>query len=167
MHSIQPRLRAPLVAVALCFCVLSTTFAQDTTSQAIAADTKPTPTLSAQEVVKIQLEALRQNDAEDQGIAVAFRFASPNNRRNTGPVQRFARMIRAGSYALMLRFTHASYESTQVSGRRAIQQVTLFAPGAEAMTYVFYLSRQNEPGPLHDCWMTDGVHILPTTGTPA
>ena len=53
----------------------------------------PRPELSPEEVIRIQLEALRHNDEQDRGIEVAFRFASPANRASTGPLPRFIRMI--------------------------------------------------------------------------
>ena len=133
----------------------------------IAEQARPAPALGVQDVVKIQLEALRHNDAQDRGIALAFRFASPGNQLNTGPLARFASMLKDGPYALMLRFTHASYEPPQIVDRDAVQRVTLVASGSEALTFVFYLSRQSAQGPLHDCWMTDGVQIEPAPGMQA
>ena len=69
----------------------------------------PDSTFSPSEVVRVQLEALRHNDEQDRGIAVAFRFASPANRGNTGPLSRFIAMIKEGPYALMLGFREAAY----------------------------------------------------------
>jgi hypothetical protein len=132
-----------------------------------ALDASPDPALAPQEVVRIQLEALRHNDAANRGIAAAFRFASPRNRRSTGPLPRFARMIEEGPYALMLRFSDAAYGPVQVRGRRAVQRVTLFAPGSAPVSYAFFLSRQQQDGPLDGCWMTDAVQVLPVAGTQA
>jgi len=128
---------------------------------------RPDPSLSPEQVVRIQLEALRRNDADDRGIAVAFRFASPENKRNTGPVPRFARMIKHGPYALMLSFSHASFAPTQVAGRQALQSVTLVAPGHAPVTYLFHLSRQVDDGPNKDCWMTEGVQVRAEAGRAA
>ena len=122
----------------------------------------PNPALSPGEVIRIQLEALRHNDGQDRGIAVAFRFASPANRASTGPLSRFIPMIKEGPYALMLDFRDAVYGPVETVSDRARQRVTL--TGARAsMTYWFYLSRQSEP-PYVDCWMTDAVYIEPTAG---
>lgn len=126
---------------------------------------QPSPSLAPEQVVRIQLEALRRNSAGDGGIAVAFRFASPGNRRNTGPLTRFARMIKDGPYALMLRYVDASFAPVRIDGDEAAQEVTLIGPD-EAITYVFFLSRQKDEGPLKDCWMTDGVAMAPTPGRP-
>ena len=58
--------------------------------------TEPDPSLSPRDVVSIQIEALRNNDTpyENRGIEVAFNFASPTNKRITGPIERFAVMVR-------------------------------------------------------------------------
>lgn len=125
----------------------------------------PSPALSPEDVVRIQLEALRRNDLQNRGIAVAFRFASPANRANTGPLERFVSMIRNGPYALMLRFRAASYGPVESRGFRARQRVTL-ADAGRSVTYWFYLSRQSEE-PYIDCWMTDAVYVEPFAGQSA
>ena len=125
----------------------------------------PAPALSPEEVVRIQLEALRNNDARNRGIEVAFRFASPANRAQTGPLPRFIGMIRNGPYALMLDFHAASYGPVESSGTQARQQVIL-AGATTSVTYWFYLSRQSET-PYVDCWMTDAVFIEPVEGQSA
>ena len=122
----------------------------------------PDPGLSPEDVIRIQLEALRNNDEQDRGIEVAFRFASPANRVNTGPLSRFVAMIERGPYALMLEFRHADYGPVETADDQARQRVTL--TGARASTtYWFYLSRQSEP-PYLDCWMTDAVYVERSAG---
>ena len=121
----------------------------------------PSPELSPEAVVRIQAEALQRNDepAPDAGIATAFRFASPSNRRATGPLPRFARMIRGG-YPAMLGFERAEYEPARVVGDRAVQTVTLVQSDGRRVTYAFALSRQSG-GAYAGCWMTDGVSEQP------
>ena len=125
----------------------------------------PAPALSPGDVIRIQLEALRHNDRHNRGIEVAFRFASPANRANTGPLERFVSMIRNGPYALMLEFRAASYGPVESRGVRARQRVTL-ADAGRSITYWFYLSRQSEE-PYVDCWMTDAVYVEPFAGQSA
>ena len=122
----------------------------------------PDPGLSPGDVIGIQLEALRSNDEQDRGISVAFRFASPANRDNTGPLSRFIAMIEHGPYAVMLDFRHADYGPVEIVDDQARQRVTL--TGARASTtYWFFLSRQSEE-PYVDCWMTDAVYIEQPAG---
>ncbi len=117
----------------------------------------PSPGLTPAAVVRIQVEAMKRNDVprRDAGIAVAFRFASPGNRQATGPLPRFAAMIRTG-YPDLLGFQRAEYGEPQVTGDRAVQAVTLVQHDGRRVTYGFALSRQ-AGGTCGGCWMTDAV----------
>ena len=117
----------------------------------------PDPTLTPDEVVRIQLEALRDNNETDHGIAVCFRFASPSNQSNTGPVDRFGEMLKVGPYRLMLEYHDAEYAEVEIRENRARQLVTLKGT-SETVTYAFYLSRQTHQA-CDGCWMTDAVTI--------
>jgi hypothetical protein len=68
------------------------------------SDPKPSPELLPEDVVKIQLNALKHNDEKNHGIAIAYRFASPENRLHTGPLERFIRMLHNPLYAPMLNY---------------------------------------------------------------
>ena len=125
----------------------------------------PVPDLSPADVIRIQIEALRNNDEGDRGIEVAFRFASPSNKSNTGPLARFVSMIKKGPYALMLGFKEATYGPVEVRDNRARQRVTLVGE-IKVVSYWFYLSRQSNE-PYADCWMTDAVYIEPPDGQSA
>ncbi|GIT70838.1 MAG: hypothetical protein Ct9H300mP28_06520 [Pseudomonadota bacterium] len=58
----------------------------------------PEPELKPNDVVRLQLLAMQQNDDSDFGIEVTFRFASPANKKQTGPLKRFIRLVRNPSY---------------------------------------------------------------------
>jgi len=115
----------------------------------------PSSKLTPEQVVHIQLEALRLNDARNRGIEVAFRFASPDNKLHTGPLPRFISMMQEGPYSLMLAYENVAYDPVEVSDDRARQRVTLIGSGL-VVAYEFYLSRQTE-GPCTGCWLTDAV----------
>lgn len=163
--SMRARLTGPvLVAAALALAPLSEA-AESGAGDPLGDALVPAPGLSPAEVVRIQLEALRHNDERDRGIEVAFRFASPANREQTGPLPRFIRMIKQGPYILMLGFREARYGTVEVRDGRARQRVTL--TGARAwVSYWFYLSRQTK-APYADCWMTDAVFVEPARGRSA
>ncbi len=126
---------------------------------------QPSSDLTPAAVVRIQVEAMKRNDvpARDAGIAVAFRFASPGNRQATGPLPRFAAMIRSG-YPDLLGFQRAEYGEAQISGDRAVQAVTLVQRDGRRVTYGFALSRQ-AGGTCDGCWMTDAVVPRPEPET--
>lgn len=120
-------------------------------------DPEPSPDLTPEEVIRIQVEALQANDSPtpDAGIAAAFRFASPGNRAATGPLPRFTQMVKGG-YADMLGFASAEYGPIQVAGDQAQQAVTLVQRDGRRTVYMFALGRQRG-GRYDGCWMTDGV----------
>ena len=63
------------------------------TSQIKAEFIKPNKLLDPYEVIKIQLEALKNNNQKDEGIKQTWLFAHPDNKKATGPYPRFRIMI--------------------------------------------------------------------------
>ncbi|GAB4515993.1 MAG: hypothetical protein OHK0046_20430 [Anaerolineae bacterium] len=119
---------------------------------------QPHPDLSPQDVVKIQLDALQNNDLfrDNRGIRAAFLFASPENQAMTGPVERFIEMVKNPLYAPMIGFERAELGLMVLLGSMAQQRVRLYQRGGTVATFVFTLSRQ-QTAPYEGCWMTDSV----------
>jgi hypothetical protein len=122
---------------------------------------QPGPDLGPEDVVRIQVEALKRNDEEDNGIEITFRFASPSNKQATGPLFRFAELVRKPAYRPLLNHKLAEYGPINIDGDTAEQRVTIIEENGEATVFLFALSRQTE-GPCKDCWMTDSVTVVPT-----
>ena len=139
--------------VAVFLVVLATPVAADHLPQ-----TEPDPSLSPQDVVSIQIEALRQNDTphEDRGIEVTFNFASPTNKRVTGPLERFKAMVRSPTYGPMIDHRGAEYVNVRVEGDVAQVDVILQSKDGQYLGYRFRLSRQHD-NRYEGSWMTDSV----------
>jgi hypothetical protein len=120
----------------------------------------PDPSYDAERVVEIQLDALADNDTpfENAGIGTAYNFASPANRRATGPFDRFVRMVNGPQYAPMIDHVEAVAGPMEVDGATAEQRVTLTGPDGRTVTYAFGLSK-GSAGPLAECWLTDRVML--------
>jgi hypothetical protein len=120
--------------------------------------TEPDPSLSPQDVVSIQIEALRINDLpyKDRGIEVTFNFASPTNKRMTGPIERFKVMVHSPIYEPMINHRDANYENLRVEGEFARLDVILKSIKGEYLGYRFILSRQHG-NQYEGSWMTDSV----------
>lgn len=118
----------------------------------------PDPAYEPERVVQIQLSALADNDEPvvNAGIKTAYNFASPANRRATGPLDRFIRMVEGSRYAPMIDHVAATTEPLEQTGEQAEQRVTLTGPDGRAVTYRFGLS-VSETEPLEGCWLTDSV----------
>jgi hypothetical protein len=76
-------------------------------SSANAEIIKPAENLSAYDVIKIQLNALKNNDDKDNGIKQTWIFAHPDNKKMTGPYPRFRIMLYDVHYRILLNhFSH-------------------------------------------------------------
>lgn len=119
---------------------------------------EPSPDLEPDEVVKIQLDALQNDDLtpDNAGVRAAFRFASPENREQTGPIDRFIRLVKNPLYTPLIGFERAEVGIMLILGDYAQQRVRVMNAKKGAATYVFTLSRQYA-APYEGCWMTDNV----------
>jgi len=136
----------------------------DAFTMSTATDSLPTPSpsFSPTEVVRLQVEALGDNDTpyEDAGIEAAFNFASPANKQVTGPLRRFRRLFETPAYGPMIDHDGATYSPPQVDDTVARMGVILTTAQEGRVGYLFRLSRQEDP-PHVDCWMTDAVQRVP------
>lgn len=119
---------------------------------------EPHHDLSPEDVVRTVLNALQHNDTPgpDFGIRTTFNFASPGNRSATGPLARFAEMVKSSVYSILLNFKDARVDPPAVSGERARIVVRVTAGDGRKATFIWELSRQSNP-PYQGCWMTDSV----------
>ena len=64
----------------------------------------PNPKIKPDEVIAIQLEALKNNNLpnQDSGISQTWEFDHPQNRQYTGPLANFAKMMKSDSYVLLI-----------------------------------------------------------------
>lgn len=122
------------------------------------SELRPWPAYPPDKVVRIQIEALGDNNRPhpDAGIEITFRFASPANRKVTGPLPRFIEMVHNPAYRPMLNHRGARYGKLKREGDQASQAVVLKTGDGSRVGYLFQLSRQSE-APYKDCWMTDSV----------
>lgn len=119
---------------------------------------EPEPSIGPQQVVEIQMKAMQRNNYpyENHGIEVAYRFASPANKENTGPLERFTQMVNNDIYRSLLNARRYGLDAIEVEGDIAVQKVTLIDEEDQPVVYFFQLSRQKD-GNFKDCWLTDSV----------
>ena len=75
---------------------------------------KPNSDIKPDRVIEIQLSGLQNNDFiyKDSGIEQTWNFAHPNNKKVTGPLDKFKRMIKGDSYQMMI--NHLSHTITKL-----------------------------------------------------
>jgi len=120
---------------------------------------KPDPTISAKDVISIQLKALQINNSpfEDAGIEQTWEFAHPNNRKYTGPLNNFIRMLKNPSYSMML--DHLEHNIIPVEEDETVSYYFVELTDINGKKYGFEWTVQKviENGKYKDCWMTIGV----------
>ena len=119
----------------------------------------PKPSLKPAEVVRIQLLAMKYNAASDLGIKITFRFASPSNKRVTGPLRRFIRLVKNPSYSPLLNHLDADFLALKFNEKIAVQDVIITSLKGKRIGYRFRLSLQQSPD-YRNCWMTDAVMLF-------
>ena len=120
---------------------------------------KPNNSISPKKVVSIQLTGLKDNDREykDSGIEQTWNFAHPNNKRVTGPLDNFKRMIKSDSYQMMI--NHLSHTITEIgSGDKWVQfEVIILDKNKIYHKFNWQVEKYTLEGTLKDCWMTTMV----------
>tara|TARA_B100000900_G_scaffold284489_1_gene243751 strand:- start:49 stop:522 length:474 start_codon:yes stop_codon:yes gene_type:complete len=111
------------------------------------------------EVVEIQLIGLMNNDKEykDSGIVQTWNFAHPNNKKVTGPLDKFKRMIKGDTYQMMI--DHLSHTITQLgsSEKWAQFEVVILDKNKIYHKFNWQVEKYTEEGDLKDCWLTTMV----------
>ena len=119
---------------------------------------RPDPALSPAEVVAIQLDALQTNDTPeaDAGIAQTWAFAHPDNKRVTGPLPRFAQMIKGPLYQILL--GHRAHEIKEVSATddQIVFAVTVTSQTGAVVGYRWSVAKV-AGGEHAGAWMTTSV----------
>ena len=120
---------------------------------------KPSSNIKPSEVVKIQLLGLQNNNDgfEDSGIEQTWNFAHPNNKKATGPLDKFKRMIKGNNYQMMI--NHISHTITEIRGNDNMVQFEVIILDNKKIYHKFnwQVEKYTEDGPLEDCWLTTMV----------
>ena len=119
----------------------------------------PSSAITPKEVIKIQLSGLQQNDLEykDSGIEQTWNFAHPNNKKVTGPLNNFKRMIKSASYQMMI--DHLSHTITEIgsSNKSAQFEVIILDKNKIYHKFNWQVGKYTAEGSLKDCWLTTMV----------
>jgi len=130
-----------------------------TTSASYAELVKPNNGIEPFQVVKIQLRSLKQNDnpKKDNGIEQTWEFAHPNNKKNTGPLERFKVMIKGKSYGVLLNHLDHTVMEINSSDSKAFFEVTVLDKNKAYYKFNWTVEKYTAEGPLKGCWLTTMV----------
>ena len=120
---------------------------------------KPSVSINAAQVIKIQLEGLKKNDTpnKDRGIEQTWEFAHPNNKKFTGPLERFKTLLSSESYKMLLNHIDHNIVEVKTTDSLASYEVTILGEEKNYYKFRWMVEKYNSEGPLKDCWLTTAV----------
>ena len=120
---------------------------------------KPNNSIEPYQVVEIQLRSLKRNDVptKDNGINQTWEFAHPNNQKNTGPFERFKKMIKGKSYGILLNHLDHKVVEIKSSDLTALFEVTVLDKDKAYYKFNWKVEKYTLEGRLKDCWLTTMV----------
>ena len=125
----------------------------------------PNPDIAPAEVIAIQLNGLQYNDSPeiDAGIRQTWAFAHPRNRAMTGPLNRFANMLKGPGYDMLL--YHASHQIVPANSGDGWRQFDVFMESGSGKLLQFaWIVEKVTEGQYKDCWMTVAVSAPRSAG---
>jgi len=145
-----------LISIALVFASLGYLRFNDNYSPNL---TKANITLKPFDVLVIQLNSLQKNNIpyKDAGIEQVWEFAHPNNKKTTGPLEKFKKMIYSKSYKMLIE--HENNEITILSENEntLVYKVYILSSDKKKYSYIWQLEKVQQQGDLMNCWMTTSV----------
>ena len=116
---------------------------------------KPSENLTAYDVVKIQLTALKNNNKprKNTGIKQTWVFAHPENKKYTGPYERFEKMLLGAQYNILL--NHRSHKIKLVTNTLStyIYNIELISKDKKMYFYEWHLEKSTIEK-CNSCWFT-------------
>ena len=120
---------------------------------------EPNINIGPYDVVKIQLTGLQNNDklSDDFGIKQTWNFAHPNNKKYTGPLDKFTKMIKGDSYQMLIDHLEHTINPLGNSDKWAQYEVVILDKNKIYHKFNWQVEKYEGEGPLNDCWLTTMV----------
>ena len=128
---------------------------------------KPNNELKPFDVVKIQLSALKNNNKpyKNAGIEQTWEFAHPSNKKFTGPLPRFIKLLNDEGYNVLL--NHMEHKIVEIfnSEKKFIYEITILDRENFFFKYKWQVEKFLNEGPLNNCWLTTSVSLPTSLGS--
>ena len=121
--------------------------------------TEPNISLKPLDVVLIQLNSLQRNNIpfKDAGIEQVWNFSHPNNKRMTGPLEKFKKMIYSESYQMLIEHENSEITILSEDTSKSIYKVYILSNDKKRYSYIWQIEKVKTEGNLKNCWMTTSV----------
>lgn len=120
---------------------------------------EPNTNIKPYDVVKIQLTGLQNNNklSDDFGIKQTWNFAHPNNKKYTGPLDKFTKMIKGDAYQMLIDHLEHTIKLLGNSDKWAQYEVIILDKNKIYHKFSWQVEKYEGEGPLNDCWLTTMV----------
>ena len=121
--------------------------------------TKPNVSLKPFDVVSIQLNSLQRNNIpfKDAGIEQVWEFAHPNNKKITGPLEKFKELIYSQNYKMLIEHENSEITILSESSNKSVYKVFILSNDKKKYSYIWQVEKVSQKGDLKNCWMTTSV----------
>ena len=120
---------------------------------------KPNSKFKPIEVLLIQLNSLKNNNVpyKDAGIEQTWEFAHPYNKRITGPLDKFKKMIYSKNYKILISHTNNEIKVLSETKSKLVYQVFILSKSKKKYYYIWQIEKVFLDGNFKNCWMTTSV----------
>ena len=120
---------------------------------------KPNTNLDPFEVLMIQLNSLKNNNKpyKDAGIEQTWELAHPNNKKITGPLDKFKEMIYSENYKILISHENSEITILKENKDTSIFKVIVLTKNKEKYYYIWQIEKVLLEGNFKNCWMTTSV----------
>ena len=117
---------------------------------------KPNKDLDPYDVIKIQLNALQNNDDKDNGIKQTWYFAHPDNKKYTGPYDRFRVMLYGAQYKYLINHDSHKIKLISNSPNTYIYRIEILSLEKKLFFYEWHVQKGSDID-CKNCWFTSAV----------
>ena len=118
----------------------------------------PRPTLSPADVVTLQVNSIRDAIVDPTKLKVCYSLASPENRKHTGPLRRFAEIVMLPPYDRLAKCVDWQVGGAVIENDLAAVLVSTISQDGGVSGFRFILQRHDSS--MRNCWLTEGVQCL-------
>jgi len=121
--------------------------------------TKPNISLKPFDVISIQLSSLQRNNIpfKDAGIEQVWEFSHPNNKKITGPLEKFKKMIYSNNYKMLIGHVSSEITILKENSNTSVYKVYILSADKKKYSYIWQIEKVQQQGDFMNCWMTASV----------
>ena len=120
---------------------------------------KPNIYLKPLDVLMIQLNSLQNNNIpyKNAGIEQTWVFAHPDNKKMTGPLEKFKQIIYSKSYEILINHENNEITILNETSNKSVYKVFILSKDKKKYYYIWQIEKVLLNGNLKNCWMTTRV----------